>query len=229
MLATRARDDHARHGMKEAWENRNSQPLVPSASGSKRINASRPLDAVLRRRLVHEPAIEPAPNVLLVLHAARRGSAARELVTLAGEADHDRRLSLLLEGAEHRLTLADRRAPVLFAVDHHQWRGDAGSERDRRALAVLLGVFERGLPEPERREHREVGAVIDAGPVGHAALRHRGLEAVTLNDEPVRQQASTASARDAEPFRVHTAARDQRIDTGQEVLGVLFGTPVLEA
>src|SRR5262249_37631755 len=74
----------------------------------------RALPLVLRLPFALEPVVEPAADVLLVLDAARRRPAARELVAFAREAHHDRGLLLLLQGAEHGLALADRRAPILL-------------------------------------------------------------------------------------------------------------------
>src|SRR6187399_1059090 len=88
---------------------RNTRPAPTGAGrGVFRRGAS---DAVFGRGLVLQPVVEPAADVLLVLHAPRRRPAARQLMMLAGESLHDGGLSLLLQPAVHDLALRDRGAP----------------------------------------------------------------------------------------------------------------------
>src|SRR5438093_8459366 len=100
---------------------------------------------VLGRRLPHQPAIEPPADVFLILYPARGSAAAGQLVVLARKAHQDRGLSLLLERAKHDLSLPDRSAPVLLAVEDHERRRDARGEVRRGALQVFLGILEGRL------------------------------------------------------------------------------------
>ena len=60
-----------------------------------------------------------------------------------------------------------------------------------------------------------------AGQVGHPRADHGGLESRRLGDGPGGHVAAVGPAGDAQPIRVDDAARDQVVNTGQDIAKIV--------
>ncbi len=173
--------------------------------------------------------VEPVDDVLQALNPVPGSARARQLVRLAGEADHDDGAPQVLQSTEHLFAAGGRRRAVVgLPFDEHERRLDVLDVAERRARAVIVGLLPGRALEPGRLEQREVGGVPPGGPVGDGALRDGRGEPVAVSDQPGGQNASAASAGDAEPVLIDVTAPDEIIHAREQVLRVIPRIAILD-
>src|SRR2546428_1009408 len=170
----------------------------------------RPGDVVEVKLLALQMDVEPVDDVLQTLHAVPGAARARQLVRLAGEADHDDGAPQVLQRAEHLFAAGGRRrAVVRLPLDEHERRLDVRDVAERRPRAEIVGLLPGRALEPGRLEQREIRGVPPRGPVGDGALRNGRGAPVAVPDQPGGPDAPAASAGDAELVLIDVAAPDE--------------------
>ena len=133
------------------------------------------------------------------------------------------------EGGEPLFRLAKRRA-VVGVSTHHEGGGlHACDARQRRLRPVMRGILPWRATQPVSLEiDAHVGGQHFAGPV-HDGIQHRRRpESRRARGEPCREQSTAAAAGHVQLRRVGDAARHQRIDRGQQIVGIITGIRLVD-